>query len=294
MENLAQLINRVLAERGETVTAFAARIGVNRLTVNTWKSSLPAAATLRRVADDLSISYSHVLAAALASAGYAASAADLMAGQHVHVVTHFGEEGIDDGAAAVVFTDPGRAAAYAEAMGGLGLFGVEESVVQIDSAEMPETIHVLTTVWSSRTDEIRQTIALFRSVPTRLQGREVTAVEATALAESGLVVSLQVDSLTAEAGHSAIMSAVEMLRKQDRLAAPNVDPFPGLSNRMAYLMAKGQEPGMPSPRSRAEPFSSPMQTVPPLLALSHDQAAHAEPGGSVWPATHRFLVDTAE
>lgn len=304
MENLAQLINRVLVERGETVTAFAARIGVNRLTVNTWKTSLPAAATLRRVADDLAIPYSHVLAAALASAGYAASAADLMAGQQVHVITHFGEEGTDDGESAVVFTDPARAAAYAEAMSGPAPFGVEESVVQIDSAEIPETIEVLTTVWSSRTDEIRQTTALSRSVPTRLQGREVTAVEATALAESDLIVSLQVDSLTAEAGHTAIMSTVEKLRQQGRLAAPNVDPYPGLFSRAAYLVAKAQEfgdhfrdqqaKGSAPPSSGAEPFSSPMQTVAPRLALFHDQAAHTEPAGTVWPATRRFLVEVPE
>lgn len=42
--------------------------------------------------------------------------------------------------ATVVFTDPARGAAYAEAMSGPGLVGVEESVVRIDSAAIPQTI----------------------------------------------------------------------------------------------------------------------------------------------------------
>lgn len=296
VENLAELINRILTQRGETVTAFAARIGVNRLTVKTWASSLPAAPTLRRVADDLAVPYSHVLAAALASTGYATSAADLMAGQQVHVVTHFDED-TDDGTVAVAFTDPGRAAAYAEAISvSPGLFGVEESIVCLDGAEIPETITVFTTVWSSRTDAIRQATSLSRSVPTRLQDRDVTPVEATALADGDQIIALQVDSLTAEAGRAAITSAVEMLRQQGRLLPPSVEPFPGVSGRVAYAMAKQAQGSGQSSRSGAATFGSPMQAVPPVFAAAHDRA-RAEPGGAqddvtaVWPATRRFLVE---
>lgn len=301
MENLAELINRILTQRGETVTAFAARIGVNRLTVKTWASSLPASATLRRVADDLALPYSHVLAAALASTGYATSAADLMAGQQVHVVTHFGDEDTDDGTVAVAFTDPGRAAAYAEAIRvSPGLFGVEESIACIDGAEIPDTITVFTTVWSSRTDDLRQTTSLSRSVPTRLQDRDTTPVEATALADGDgdQIISLQADSLNAEAGRAAITAAVEMLRQQGRLLPPSVDPFPGVSGRVAYAMAKQAKGSTSAPRSGAETFSSPMQTVPPVFAAAHDRA-RTHPDGAqdatvVWPAMRRFVVEAPQ
>ena len=299
MENLAELITRVLARRGETVTAFAARIGVNRLTVATWKSSLPAADTLRRVADDLAIPYSVVLAAALASTGYAASVGDLMAGQQVHVVTHFGDGESDDGAASVVFTDHARATEYVQAVNANpDLFGVEESVVTIDGAEIPDTIQVFTTVWSSRTDEIRQSTSLSWSVPTRLQGRDVTAVEATALTDADQIVSLHVDSLTGEAGLAALTSAVEMLRQQGRLMPPGIDPYPALSGRMAYLMAKQAKGSAPSPQPGAEAAGSPMQTVPAAFAAAHDRA-RADAGGSeaasaVWPSTRRFVVEMPE
>ena len=75
MDNLSDFISGALTERGDTVMAFAARIGTSRQTVARWNASLPSAEMLRRVADDLDVPYSQVLVAALVSAGYIATPA---------------------------------------------------------------------------------------------------------------------------------------------------------------------------------------------------------------------------
>lgn len=297
METLLELINRVLATRGETVTAFATRIGVNRLTVNRWKQSLPAPDTLRRVADELDVPYSHVLRAAMASSGYATSPTDLLAGQQVHIVTRIGDD--EPELTANAFVDADRATAYVQAMSAVGsdplpaIVGYDQTVAIIDEAQIPDTINVFTTIWSSRADQIHQHSTLARSTPARLIDREVTDVEATALAETDQVFMLQADSLTAEAGRSAITSALAALRKQGRLHPPEVDPVPVLGGWARYVETLKET--YSEPQTGEDTAGSPMQTVPPLFAAARRRAAEAGWGQKVvWPQTHRFVVPPEE
>lgn len=315
METLPDLIGQVLAARDETVTAFAARIGVNRLTVNRWKESLPAAATLRRVADDLAVPYSRVLMSALASAGYASSPADLLAGQQVHVVTNSGGDPYDEApdiAIAGVFTDPERAAEYVTVADAISDGAeIESRAVVIDSTAVPHTVEIFNTVWSSRTDAIRQSSSLAGSAPARLHDRDVTGVEATAFTKTGEIYFLQVDSLTPEAGREALTAAVDALRRQGRLLPPGIDPHPGVAGWMAYMVDHLQAPPSP-PQSDQASSTSPsplMQEVPATLSEAHGRVLDAarraigtpyssgdsrtsgvEPE-AVWEPTRRFIVD---
>ncbi len=262
METLKELVDRVLIARGETVTAFAARLGVNRLTVNRWAQSLPAPDTLRRVAEDLAVPYSRVLAAAMASAGYALSLGDLLSGQQVHLVIHAGDDEPEYGLAAAAFVDETRADAYLQAMSaGLEDLGYYREVAVIDGAEIPETIEVFTTTWSSRVDQIRLHSVRARSVPTRLCGRKVTDVEATALAETGEVFMLQADSLDVDAGHAAITAALDALRKQGRLYPPGVHPVSAVEGWARYVESAQGKYAQPQSRGRGlglEPQSRPV------------------------------------
>ncbi|MFV8160650.1 helix-turn-helix domain-containing protein [Mycobacterium sp. 134] len=299
MENLLELINRILNERGETVTAFASRIGVNRLTVTRWKVSLPAPQTLRRIADALDIPYSHVVMAALASAGYATCPADLLAGQQVHIITRSGGpyDEPTDVAVAAAFADPARASEYLHVASAITPDAdIDASVVSIDGTEIPATVRVFTTIWSSRTDQIHQAVALCGSRPARLQDRDVTDVQATALADSEQAFSLQVDSLTPDAGRAALMIAIAMLRKQGRLLPPGVDPYHGLTDSMTYaLQANGSAP-QPPRRANATSGGSVLQTVPSTFAAARSRDRDAAASGqrdtsAAWPAIRQFFVE---
>ncbi|MBU8820742.1 helix-turn-helix domain-containing protein [Mycolicibacterium goodii] len=291
MESLSELISRVLAMRGETVSAFAARIGVNRLTVNRWKQSLPSPETLRRVADDLDVPYSQVLAAAMASAGYVTSPRDLLAGHEVHVVTYVvdDEDDPDDQWTATAFVSAERATAFVQAMSaGPGEFHYWQAAAVLDGTEIPETVEVFTTTWSSRTDQIRQHSALAWPTPARLIDREVTPVEATALAETGEVFLLRADSLDAEAGRTAVASALDVLRQQGRLYPTGSDPVPALDGAARYLESLrdrySQARGAPSKTGPAEM----LQVVPPGFAAARQSEAIGSE--AVWPQTRRFVA----
>lgn len=300
MENLLELINRILNGRGDTVTAFASRIGVNRLTVTRWKVSLPAPQTLRRIADDLDIPYSHVVMAALASAGYATCPADLLAGQQVHIITRSGGQYDEpaDVTVAAAFADPARASEYLHVASAITPDAdIDASVVSIDGTEIPDTVRVFTTIWSSRTDQIHQPVALCGSRPARLQDRDVTDVQATTLADSEQVFSLQVDSLTPDAGRAALMIAIAMLRKQGRLLSPGVDPYHGLTHSMTYALhqAYGSAP-QPPRRADATSGGSALQTVPSTFAAAHSRDSDAAASGrqdtsAAWPAIRQFFVE---
>lgn len=207
METLPELISRVLHARGDSVTAFADRVGVSRQTVARWDASLPAADTLRRVANDLEVevSYSQVLSAALASAGYIESLGDMLAGQPLRVVTKCEGPYMERGEVTVagVFTDPARAEEYVRIAEATSVeTDVEEFPMLVDATEFPDTILIYSTTWWSRTDQISQTtsICLADERPARLARRDVSDVEASELSDSAQVFSLRVDSLTPEGG----------------------------------------------------------------------------------------------
>ncbi|MBE5477691.1 hypothetical protein E3G68_005024 [Mycobacteroides abscessus] len=290
MESLSELISRVLATRGETVSAFAARIGVNRLTVNRWKQSLPSPETLRRVADDLDVPYSQVLGAAMASAGYVTSPRDLLAGREVHVVTYVGDdEDPDDQWTATAFTSAERATAFVQAMSaGPGDFQYWQAAAVLDGTEIPETVEVFTTTWSSRADQIRQFSALAWPTPARLIDREVTPVEATALVETGEVFLLQAESLDAEAGRTAVASALDVLREQGRLYPKGSLPVPALDGAARYLEALRDRNSQPRGAPRATGPAGMLQVVlPGFAAARQNETIGSE---AVWPQTRRFVA----
>ncbi|MCK0441056.1 helix-turn-helix transcriptional regulator [Gordonia alkaliphila] len=101
MSNLLELITAHPTVTATSLADFAKTIGVSRASVYRWESTMPAPATLRRIATTLDEPYAVVLAAALRSSGYTASDNDLLAGLTVHVLTHG-------------FTWPAPVAAYAD------------------------------------------------------------------------------------------------------------------------------------------------------------------------------------
>lgn len=242
VESLPDFISRELRARGDSVTAFADRIGVSRQTVARWDTSLPAADTLRRVAADLEVPYSQVLSAALASAGYIDSLSDMLAGQPLRVVTTCEGPYMERGEVTVagVFTDPTRAEEYAEISSATSYdTDVEETTVRVDAAELPDVMRIYTTTWWSRTDQISQTtsICLADERPTRVTGRDVSDVEASELSDLGQVFALRVDSLTGDAGRAQLMSALNELRKAGKLLPPEADPYAGWSGLAASSLS---------------------------------------------------------
>lgn len=236
METLSELISRVLHARGDSVTAFAERVGVSRQTVARWDTSLPAADTLRRVATDLEVevSYSQVLSAALASAGYIESLGDMLAGLPLRVVTKCEGPYMERGEVTVagVFTDPARAEDYVRIVEATSVeTDVEEFPMLVDATEFPDTKLIYTTTWWSRTDQISQTtsICLADERPARLANRDVSDVEASELSDSAQVFALRVDSLTPEGGRARLTAVLDELRRTGRLLSPDVDPYGGWS-----------------------------------------------------------------
>lgn len=230
METLADLITRQLASRGETLTAFAERIGSNRQTIRGWQSSLPAPAMLARVAASLELPYAVVLTAALRSAEYIEGLGDIVGGQTVHAVARCDGSGYERGAFAptAVFTDPNRAREFVEISNAVvDDADFELAPMVIDAAEPPPAVRVFTLSWSNRTDRISESSVLVGEVPTRLEGLAVTAINGLELADTGEIYRLHVDSLDPRAGREALQGAIEQLRAEGRLLSPEVDTRSG-------------------------------------------------------------------
>lgn len=230
METLADLITRQLASRGETLTAFAERIGSNRQTIRGWQSSLPAPAMLARVAASLELPYAVVLTAALRSAEYIEGLGDIVAGHTVHAVARCDGSGYERGefAPTAVFTDSNRAREFVEISNAVvDDADFELAPLVIDAAEPPPAVRVFTLSWSNRTDRIAETSVLVGEVPTRLQGLTVSAINGLELADTGEIYRLHVDSLDPRAGREALQGAIEQLRAEGRLLSPEVDTRSG-------------------------------------------------------------------
>ncbi|MFV8142011.1 helix-turn-helix domain-containing protein [Mycolicibacterium senegalense] len=232
MEKLPELITRRLGERGETMTAFAGRIGTTRQTVSGWNKSLPAPATLRTVAEALDLPYSTVLTSALHSADYIATPADVLANQVVHVVARCDGTPYDRGdfMPAAAFTDPQRAQSFAEISNAVTDGAeFEYEPLAIDTLAPPEAVRVFTFTWSHRFDQIDDggSPMLYADVPTRLQDRIVTDIEGRELGGTGEFYSLRVDSLDYEVGLRAMQAAVATMRSEGRLLPPEVEVSDG-------------------------------------------------------------------
>lgn len=231
MDNLPEFIAGVLAERADTVTAFAARVGTSRQTVARWNASLPAAETLRRVAVDLDVPYSQVLAAALVSAGYVGTPADLLAGQDVHVVLEHESACPSCGGGLVggVFSNGGTAAEFARVSGSIdrGMSDFDSAVARIDSVPVPEAIEIHTNSWWSQRDQLRHGSVLVGERPARLIDRDISDIEVCALGDGGQVFELSVSSIDDAAGRAALLTLLDQLRKDGKLLPPDVDPHAG-------------------------------------------------------------------
>lgn len=171
MESLGDLVDRLINERGETLTAFAERMGTNRQTVRGWRMSFPAPATLRRIAEALDVPYSTVLTAALYTADYIEGLEDILANQTVHVVVRNEGGAFDRGDAApvAVFTNADRAEEFVEISDAVTPEAdFDEFPIVVDAAEPPPAVRVHTLTWSHRADKIAESSMLYGSVPTRV------------------------------------------------------------------------------------------------------------------------------
>jgi transcriptional regulator with XRE-family HTH domain len=229
MDNLPDFIGGLLGERGDTVAAFAARVGTSRQTVARWNTSLPSAETLRRVAADLEVPYSRVLVAALASAGYVETAADVLAGQDVHVVIGSDCDSCSGGTLAGAFSDGETAAEFSRVSHSIdpGMADFDSETRQIDSVSIPEAIEIHTNSWSSRSDQLRHSSTLVGERPARLIDRDVSDIEVSALGDEHQIYALTVSSIDDEAGRSALLRLLEQLRKDGKLLPADIDPLAG-------------------------------------------------------------------
>ena len=226
METLSDLIARHLALRGETLTAFAERIGSNRQTIRGWQASLPAPAMLTRVADALDIPYPTVLIAGLRSAEYIDNPADILAGQTVHAVARCDGTPYERGefAPTAVFTNPDRAREFVDVSNAVtDDASFEYAPIVIDAAQPPPSVRIYTMSWSNRTDRITETSALAADIPTRLENRTVSEISGLELADTGEIYRLRVDSLDPRAGREALQEVIDRLRSEGRLLSPEVD-----------------------------------------------------------------------
>lgn len=239
MNNLSDFVADALAERDDTISAFASRIGTTRQTVARWSASLPGAETLRRVAADLDVPYSHVLVAALVSGGYVETPADVLAGQDVHVVIEADPycPSCGGGALAGVFSDSDTAGEFARVSHSIsrGMSDFDSTATQIDSTSIPDAIEIHTHSWSSQHDQLQHGSVLAGERPARLIDRDVSDVEVSTLGDDGQVFALRVSSVDDAAGRNALLAMLDQFRKAGRLLPPDVNPHAG---RPSSLLAE--------------------------------------------------------
>lgn len=275
MESLGDLVDRLINERGETLTAFAERMGTNRQTVRGWRTSFPAPATLRRISEALEVPYSTVLTAALYTADYIEGLEDVLAHQTVHVVVRNEGGAYDRGEAApvAVFTKADRATEFVEISDAVvSEADFVEGPIIVDAAEPPPAVRVHTLTWSHRADKIAESSMLYASVPTRVGDGGVSAVEGLELSDTGEIYQLRVDGLDPDVGREVLQAALRKLRGNGRLLPPEVDVNGGYSGLSAWAyeqsllspfdMSPLQRMDAPPQRNNA----SPMQLMPMTMA----------------------------
>lgn len=238
--NLHELIIERLSERGQTQQRLAATLGVNRVTMSRWASSLPKRAVLEQVAQALDLPYSRVLQAALEGAGYASCAAELLEGLTVHVV-----DSDEHACPAAVFTDAERAAQFVAVSNELRYEGLESSAMTVDGTAMPDSVRVYSLVWQNTTGSITQFDRLHAEVPEPLVETGVGEVTAMEIIDPEGICELRVQCLNPEAGRAAMQAARELLSEQDRLLpayvdVPPVSPSEVFSQYMDFVLASAK------------------------------------------------------
>lgn len=265
MESLGDLVDRLINERGETLTAFAERMGTNRQTVRGWRTSFPAPATLRRISEALEVPYSTVLTAALYTADYIEGLEDVVANQTVHVVVRNEGGAYDRGEAApvAVFTNADRATEFVDISDAVTPDAdFVEGPIIVDAAEPPPAVRVHTLTWSHKADKIAESSMLYGSVPTRVGSGGVSAVEGLELSDTGEIYQLRVDSLDPDAGREVLQAALRKLRGEGRLLPPEVDVAGGHSGLSAW--AYEQSLLSPFDMSPLQRMDSPLQRIDSL------------------------------
>lgn len=288
MESLGDLVDRLINERGETLTAFAERMGTNRQTVRGWRMSFPAPATLRRIAEALDVPYSTVLTAALYTADYIEGLEDVLANQTVHVVVRNEGGAYDRGEAApvAVFTSADRATEFVEISDAVTPDAdFVEGPIIVDAAEPPPAVSVHTLTWSHRADKIAESSMLYGSVPTRVGSDGVSAVEGLELSDTGEIYQLRVDSLDMDAGREVLQAALRKLRGGGRLLPPEVDVTGGRSGLSAW--AYEQSLLSPFDMSPLQRMDSPLQRIDSLRPQR--MPATVARGGGMGPSPARFV-----
>ncbi|SHY53716.1 PPE family protein [Mycobacteroides abscessus subsp. abscessus] len=236
MENLSELVRRILRERGDKQDDFADRLGIKRQHLSNWTRTLPAAGTLRAIAADLDLPYGQVLAAALRSGGLIENVSDVLAGLSVRVVfrddaTNYDED--DDEPPVAVYSTDEAAAEYQRVSNAVSEGRYESVAVQVDAVAPPEHVVVYSTVWE-RIDGIEQSELLYSKVPVELSDRNVTDVRAGVLSEPYGVFELRTLSLDMATGRAAIEKALAAIVAADRLLPPDI-PVPSFMQRAFAL-----------------------------------------------------------
>lgn len=288
MESLGDLVDRLINERGETLTAFAERMGTNRQTVRGWRTSFPAATTLRRIAETLEVPYSMVLTAALYTADYIEGLEDVLANQTVHVVVRNEGSAYDRGEAApvAVFTNADKATEFVEISDAVTPDAdFVQGPIIVDAAEPPPAVRVHTLRWSHRADKIAESSMLYGSVPTRVGSDGVSAVEGLELSDTGEIYQLRVDSLDPDAGREVLQAALRKLRGDGRLLPPEVDVSGGYSGLSAW--AYDQSLLSPFDMSPLQRMDSPLQRINSLRPQRMPMAVAR--GGGMTPSPARFV-----
>ncbi|OHU47369.1 hypothetical protein BKG82_27365 [Mycobacteroides chelonae] len=228
--DLYQLVSRCLDARGETQAQFAKKLGIDRTGIPKWRTGLPKPEVLRAIAEVLEIEYSRVLRAALQGSGYAATAADLLRGQVVHVVDRTEGPSYDRGDTepVAVFTDAQTAESFRDISDRISTaWEYNYAALTIDGTPIPDYVRVYTTKWTN-IGEISQNSYIYAETPDRLADTGIGQIKAAQIRDPLGIYELTVESIDPSAGRAAISAAVQRLGTQDRLLPPHVE-VPGMS-----------------------------------------------------------------
>lgn len=236
MENLFELVRRTLQEKGVRQEDFAEQLGVKRQQLTQWARSMPAAATLRSIAQALDVPYGRVLVAALRSGRYADNLSDVLTGLPVRAVVRSPASGYDldeDDQRVAVFSggDLAERFRYVSDQVCPGSFETVDTIV--DAAPVPEHVVVYSTVWE-RVGGVEQTEDLYPKIPDELTDRDVSAVRAGVLSDPYGVFELRALSLDKASGLSAVQEALDTVRARDEVLPSHI-PAPDFIQRAAAL-----------------------------------------------------------
>lgn len=214
---LRELIDQRLDELGKSRQQLADTLGMHRGTLRKLQTNLPKPQILHAIAEQLEVSYSHVLRAAFEGAGYTQGLTDLLHDATVYVVHN-----ADSSWPEAVFTDKPTAEEFAKISHGLSREDFDCVPLPINGRPIPDAVRVYTTVWLHHDDKISTTESLHESIPDRLLANGIDEITAAAIDNPDGVYQLYVSSLRPEDGQAAIAAARDQLAAKNWLLPPAI------------------------------------------------------------------------